>query len=70
MRAYVKNNLTFYTQNKEYRECLEIFKHKFKLDDKDNPFVFNEFLDDFNSRKVALIKLYLYLVLVILYYLR
>jgi NifU-like protein involved in Fe-S cluster formation len=30
---------------------------KFEIDDTDNPFVFGEFLDDFNSRRVKYAKL-------------
>ncbi len=51
MRAYVKNNLYLYQKNKEYLKTLKLLKSKFKIDETDNPFVFNEFLDDFHSRK-------------------
>lgn len=55
MRAYVKNNLELYQNDKEYLESLNLLKSKFKIDEKDNPFVFNEFLDDLHSRKVIII---------------
>jgi hypothetical protein len=51
MRAYVKNNLDLYQKNKEYLESLKLLQSKFNIDETNNPFVFNEFLDDFHSRK-------------------
>ncbi len=51
MRAFVKNNLDLYQKNSEYLDALKLLKSRFKIDESDNPFVFNEFLDDFHSRK-------------------
>ena len=54
MRKLIKKKYDFYKTSRLYTDCLSLAKKKLNIDDDlDNPFVFNEFLDDIHSRKVA-----------------